>query len=109
VAWLYLAAAIAFEVTGTLGLRAIAQGLHWQAVLLITCSYAVSFAAMTLALRQLNVGVVYAIWSAVGTAAVAGAGVAFFGERMTWISVVGTALIVLGVVVLVGSGATRHA
>jgi len=64
---------------------------------------------MTLALRQLNVGVVYAIWSAVGTAAVAGAGVLLFDERITWVTVVGMALIVLGVVVLVGSGATRHA
>jgi small multidrug resistance pump len=108
-AWLFLAAAIAFEVAGTVGLRAIAQGLNWPAVVLITGSYAVSFAFMTVALRQLNVGVVYAIWSAVGTAAVAGAGVAFFGERITWPAVGGMALIVLGVVVLVASGATRHA
>jgi small multidrug resistance pump len=109
VAWVYLAAAIAFEIAGTLGLRAIAQGYNWWAIALITCSYLVSFAAMTLALRQLNVGLVYAIWSAVGTAAVALAGVAFFGERMTWVAIVGMALIVLGVVVLVSSGATSHA
>jgi small multidrug resistance pump len=108
VAWLFLAAAIAFEIAGTLGLRAVAQGAQWWAILLITCSYLVSFAAMTVSLRQLNVGVVYAIWSAVGTAAVAAAGVALFGERLTWIAVLGMALIVLGVVVLVGSGATRH-
>jgi small multidrug resistance pump len=108
-AWLFLAAAIAFEITGTLGLRAIAQGpAQWAAIALITVSYAVSFACMTLALRSLNVGVVYAIWSAVGTAAVAIAGVALFGDRLTWTTAAGMVLIVLGVVVVVGSGATRH-
>ncbi len=108
-AWLLLAAAIAFEIAGTLGLRAMADGPHWWAIAVITCAYAVSFALLTLTLRQLNVGVVYAVWSAVGTAAVALAGVALFGERLTWLAVLGMALIVLGVVVLVGSGATRHA
>jgi small multidrug resistance pump len=107
-AWAYLAAAIAFEITGTLGLRAIAQGPQPWAIALIVGSYAVSFAAMTFALKQLNVGVVYAIWSAVGTAAVALAGAALFGDRLTWTAAAGMVLIVLGVVVLVGSGATQH-
>jgi small multidrug resistance pump len=107
-AWAFLAAAIAFEITGTLGLRAVAQGPQLWAIALIAGSYAVSLAAMTLALRQLNVGVVYAIWSAVGTAAVALAGAVLFGDRLTWAAAAGMVLIVLGVVVLVGSGATRH-
>jgi small multidrug resistance pump len=109
VAWFFLGAAIAFEIAGTLGLRAIAQGPSWWAIVLIACSYSVSLAAMTIALRQLNVGLVYAMWSGVGTAAVAVAGVAIFGERLTWVAIVGMALIVLGVVLLVSSGATSHA
>jgi small multidrug resistance pump len=108
-AWLYLAAAIASEIIGTLGLRAIADGPRWWPIVLITCAYLVSFVSMTMALRQLNVGVVYAIWSAVGTAAVAIAGVALFGDRLTWVAIVGLMLIVVGVIVLVGSGATSHA
>ena len=107
-AWLFLAAAVAFEIAGTLGLRAVAEGLRWWAIMLITVAYLVSFVSMTASLRQLNVAVVYAIWSAVGTGAVALAGVAFFGERLTRVAIVGMVLIVLGVVLLVGSGSTRH-
>ena len=108
-AWVYLAVAIAAELVGTLGLRSVAGSLTWWSVALIVVAYSASFTAMALALRQLNVGVVYAIWSAVGTAAVAGAGIVLFGERLSWPAVAGMALIVLGVVVLVSSGSVRHA
>jgi small multidrug resistance pump len=63
---------------------------------------------MVPALRTINVGVSYAIWSAVGTAAVAGLGVVFFDERLNALAVVGIALIVLGVVLLTASGSTTH-
>jgi small multidrug resistance pump len=63
---------------------------------------------MGVALRQLNVGVVYAIWSAVGTAAVSILGVLLFGERLNWQAVVGMVLLVGGVLVLVGSGSVSH-
>ena len=109
VAWLLLAAAIVAELFGTLGLRQIAAAPTWWGIALITGAYGVSFACMAISLRQLNVGVVYAIWSAVGTAAVSLAGVVLFGERLNWQALGGMALIVLGVVVLVSSGTVRHA
>ncbi|HET6875985.1 MAG TPA: multidrug efflux SMR transporter [Jatrophihabitans sp.] len=108
VAWALLAAAIVAELFGTLGLRQIAASPTWWGITLIAVAYAVSFACMAISLRQLNVGVVYAIWSAVGTAAVTLAGVALFGERLNWHAVGGMALIVLGVIVLVSSGTVRH-
>lgn len=108
-AWVFLAVAIVAELFGTIGLRAAAERPVWWGFVLITVAYVVSFGSMTLALRQLNVGVVYAIWSAVGTAAISIMGVAFFGERLSWQAVVGMALVVGGVVVLVTSGSVRHA
>lgn len=108
-AWAFLCAAIATELVGTLGLRRVASAPTWWSIVLIVVAYAASFACMTVALRQLNVGVVYAIWSAVGTAAVALAGVLLFGERLSLQAVAGMALVVLGVVVLVSSGSVRHA
>lgn len=107
-AWVLLAAAIVTELLGTLGLRRVADGAIWWAVALIAVSYVASFTCMTFALRQLNVAVVYAIWSAIGTAAVSIAGVIFFDERLGVQAVVGMALIVIGVGVLVGSGTVRH-
>jgi small multidrug resistance pump len=108
VAWLFLVAAIVAELFGTLGLRAVAQSPVWWAIMLIAVAYTVSFVCMGVALRQLNVGVVYAIWSAVGTAAVSIAGVLLFGERLNWQAIMGMALVVLGVAVLVSSGSVRH-
>jgi small multidrug resistance pump len=105
--WLFLFLAIAAEITGTLQLRVLATASNrWWPITVIVCAYAVSFAFMTLALRHLRVGTVYAIWSGAGTAAVAVGGQWLFGERITWRGAIGMALIVGGVVVLVLSGTT---
>jgi small multidrug resistance pump len=104
-----MALAIVAEVTGTLELRAVAGGTgRWWPITLVALAYVVSFAFMALALRSLSVGTVYAIWSGVGTAAVAVAGWLLFAERVTWLGVCGMALIVVGVVVLVSSGSGRR-
>ena len=108
VAWLFLALAIATEVVGTLQLRELADGFRWLPALMVTVSYVASFALMVPALRTINVGVSYAIWSAVGTAAVAGLGVLIFDERLNTMGVIGIILIVGGVVVLTASGSTTH-
>ena len=107
-AWLFLGLAIVAELGGTLFLRQAAQSPAWWGFVLIAGAYSASFAFMLVALRAINVGVVYAIWSAVGTAAVAAAGALFFGERLGWQAVAGMAIIVLGVVVLVTSGTVHQ-
>jgi small multidrug resistance pump len=108
VPWLYLGAAIVAELLGTIGLRAVANEPVWWAFVLIGLAYTTSFAFMAVALRSLNVGVVYAIWSAIGTAAVTAAGFAFFGEKISWQAVAGMVIIVGGVAVLVSSGTVHH-
>jgi small multidrug resistance pump len=49
--------------------------------------------------------VVYAVWSGIGTAAIALIGIVFFHETLSWVGVGGIVLIVLGVVLLNVSGA----
>jgi small multidrug resistance pump len=107
-AWIFLALAIATEVLGTLQLRQLADGFRMGPALVVTVSYVASFALMVPALRTINVGVSYAIWSAVGTAAVAGLGAVIFHERLNALGVTGLVLIVAGVVVLTASGSTTH-
>ena len=101
-AWVFLALAIATEVLGTLQLRELANGFRLLPAAIVTVSYVSSFVLMVPALRTINVGVSYAIWSAVGTAAVAGLGVVLFDERLNALAVVGIVLIVVGVVLLTG-------
>ncbi|GIG64665.1 DMT family transporter [Phytomonospora endophytica] len=107
-AWGLLGVAVVTEVVATLSLRGMAGGGKGWLVAVVVVGYVVSFSVMALALRSLNVGVAYAIWSGVGTAGVSLAAVWLFGERLNAVAVGGMALIVAGVVVLVSSGATSH-
>jgi len=95
-----LGGAILSEVCGTLSLK-VADGLRRPGfVILVVACYAASFALLALALKSINVGPAYAVWSGVGTASVVVAGALLFGERLSWATAVGVALIVAGVVVL---------
>ncbi|HEV7191758.1 MAG TPA: multidrug efflux SMR transporter [Jatrophihabitantaceae bacterium] len=107
-AWIYLAVAIVAEVGGTLALRGIADAPRLWAAIMIAVLYAISFGFLALALRDLKVGVVYAIWSAIGIAALSAAGLLFFGESLNWQALLGLAFIVGGVLVLVTSGTTSR-
>ena len=67
---------------------------------LVVGGYAVSIWLLAVVVRTLPVSMTYAVWSGVGTAAVALVGALWLGERLDWISVSGLSLIVVGVVVL---------
>ncbi len=98
--WLMLAGAIVSEVVGTLSLKA-ADGFRRPGfIVLVVLAYGASFSLLALALRTIQVGPAYAIWSGVGTAMVTIAGVLLFGEHLNWVAVGGVILIVAGVVVL---------
>ena len=96
--WLVLYAAIAFEIGGTTALK-LSDGMTRLSMFSISLGlYAVSFALLAIALRDLPVGVVYAIWSGVGTAAVAVIGMVWFGESAAIGRLAFIAMIVIGAV-----------
>lgn len=105
--WLFLAVAIGTEVAGTIALRALADGFRWGPAVVVAVGYAASFVLLALALRSVDVGPAYAIWSGVGTAGVAVLGVMMFGERINAVGAVGLVLIVVGVAVLSFSGSAH--
>jgi small multidrug resistance pump len=107
-AWLLVAGAIVAEVAATIALRGIAGAARPLPVLAVVVGYVVSFTLLTFALRTLNVGPVYAVWSGVGTAGVAVTAAVLYGERLNLTAVTGIALIIIGVVVLTSSGVVRH-
>lgn len=80
-AWVYLAAAIVLEVTGTFLLK-LSHGFekwHWG-MLSILC-YSACFWVLAPAMKVLPVGIVYAIWAGVGIVAATLLGWVAFGER----------------------------
>ncbi|MBD0420857.1 multidrug efflux SMR transporter [Streptomyces sp. NPDC052309] len=103
--YLLLAGAIAAEVAGTTAMKYSDGFSRLGPSLLTAFGYLVSFALLAQTLRTLSVGTAYAIWSGVGTAAIATIGVAFMGEGMTVTKAAGIALIIVGVVVLNLGGA----
>lgn len=107
-AWLMLAGAIVTEVIATLVLRGTAEAFRLLPTLAVVAGYLISFVLMAVALRTLNVAVVYAIWSGVGTAGVAAVGALAYGENLNPTAVGGIALIVIGVAVLASSGTVSH-
>jgi small multidrug resistance pump len=107
-AWLMLAGAIGAEIVATLALRGTAGSFRPALVATVATGYLTSFVLMALALRTLNVGIVYAIWSGVGTVGVAIAATILYQEHLNKAAIAGMALVVIGVVVLTTSGATTH-
>ncbi|MFJ9727359.1 DMT family transporter [Streptomyces sp. NPDC101209] len=103
--YLLLGAAIAAEVGATTAMK-FSEGFSRLVPSLVTVvGYVVSFVLLAQTLKTVSVGTAYAIWSGIGTAAIAVIGLLFFGEGMTAAKVAGMALIIAGVVVLNLGGA----
>ncbi len=98
--WVYLLFAILFEVGGTFCMK-LSDGLTrlWPTVWMFAF-YGLSFSVLTLALRQIELGIAYAIWSGLGTALIACLGVIVFQESVAPVKLLGIALIIIGVVTL---------
>lgn len=74
-AYVCLFMAILFEVVGTTTMKANAGFSSYLYSLLMFFAYTTSFSLMTMALEILDLGVTYAMWSGIGTSAVAVIGV----------------------------------
>lgn len=103
-AFLLLALAILTEVGATLALRASDGFTRPLPSAIVVAGYGVSFWLLALALKEIPVSLTYAIWSGVGTALVAVAGVFAFGETMNLMKLASLMVIVLGVAGLSAAG-----
>jgi small multidrug resistance pump len=70
----------------------------WTPVVLL--GYAISIWMLAIVVRQVPVSVAYAIWSGLGTAAIAVVGVMALGEHWDPVKITALTLIIVGVVVL---------
>ena len=106
---LILLLAIVSEVVGTVALKASEGFARLGPTLLVVVGYVLTFYFLGLALKQIPLGVAYAIWSGLGTAGAVLAGVLLWRESLSPAGVVGIALIVAGVLILnLFPGASAH-
>lgn len=106
--WIYLLAAILFEISGTTCMK---LSIGFQKPLPsigIFVFYTASIVSLTIAVKVIDISVAYAIWCAIGTAVIVLIGVYFFGERMTMQRLFYLVLIIVGVVGLYMSNATEE-
>lgn len=97
-AWIFLAAAITLEVTGTFLLK-LSNGFEkWQWGALSIACYSACFWVLAPAMKVLPVGVVYAIWAGVGIVAATAIGVIAFQERLGLLQYGCIALVLVGAV-----------
>ena len=107
--WLALSIAIVAEVAATTALKSTEEFTRLWPSLLVIAGYGTAFYFMTLSLRGLPVGIMYAIWAGVGIVLVALLGWVVYKQPMDVPAIVGIALIIAGVVVInMFSGSVRH-
>jgi small multidrug resistance pump len=98
--WLWLFLAIVLEVTATVCLKLSDGFSRFLPTALMALFYGASFFPMAVALRRLDVGIAYAVWSAVGTALMTIVGVLVFKEAASLLKLSAIVMIMVGVVCL---------
>jgi quaternary ammonium compound-resistance protein SugE len=105
-AWVIVITAGIFE-TGFAVFLKMSHGLTnvWPTVGFAVCAL-ISFGLLTLALKHLEVGAAYAVWTGIGAAGAAAVGMAVLGDPVSTIKMVSIGLILCGVIGLNLSGVT---
>jgi len=98
VSWVFLFLAILFEVCGTTAMKLSAGFSKLLPSAAIFFFYALSFWALTIAIKGIAISTAYAIWSGLGTAMIVAVGVLWFREPLTALKIVSIGIIIIGVV-----------
>ena len=98
--WIFLTLAIISEVIATSFLKS-TEGFTklWPSIIVLV-GYCAAFYFLSLTLDTIPIGVVYAIWSGVGIAAIAIVSVFVFDQKIDLAGFIGMGLIIAGVIVL---------
>lgn len=99
-AYLLLAVSIGCEVIGTSMLPATKGFTVLKPTILVICIYIICFAAFGKCLLDLNLGIAWATWGAIGTIVMPIAGYLFYDQKLTKAGVIGIILIVVSTVTL---------
>lgn len=98
--YLWLASAIFAEIISTITLK-FSEGFSRPIPSIIVCiGYGFAFYALSHSLKTIPIGVAYAIWSGIGTAAIAMIGWLFLRQPLNTTAIIGFLLIIVGVILL---------
>lgn len=96
--WIALGIAIVFGVLGTTSMKLSHGFQHLKPALYLIFFYTTSFVALTFAIKRIELSVVYAVWSGVGTLLMAGIGIIHFNESISVKKTIYLLLVAIGVI-----------
>ncbi len=96
--WFFLFLAIIFEVLGTTSMKLSEGFTKIVPSLGMLLFYLLSLAALTIALKKIEMSVAYAIWAGVGTAFITILGLFLFKESLSLLKIISILFIIIGVV-----------
>lgn len=98
--YFYLFVAVLAETIGTTALQASQQFTKPLPSLIVVLGYGCAFYFMSLTLKFMPVGIVYAIWSGLGIAFIGLIGFFVFGQKLDWPAILGLVMILCGILVI---------
>lgn len=97
---LYLAIAIISEVIATTSLQASEQFTKFIPSVIVILGYGIAFYCLSLTLKTIPIGIVYAIWSGVGLVLITLIGKIVYQQSLDFAGQIGIGLILVGVLVI---------
>ncbi len=97
---MYLTMAIVAEMIATTMLKASEGFTRLWPTLVVVVGYAVAFWGLSMVVKTMPLGIVYAIWSGMGIVLVSIAAVFIYQQKLDLPAVIGMGLIVAGVLVI---------
>ena len=98
--WIYLIIAIITEVIATSALKESEGFTKAIPSLIVIIGYSMTFYFMSLTLREMSVGITYAIWSGMGILLITLIGYFRYNQMLDAPAVLGMSLIALGIIIL---------
>ena len=98
--YLILVGAIFCEVAGTMLLPVSQNFTRIIPTTLLAILYIIALFLLTFVVNKLPIAIVYATWSGLGIFTVAILGYLFFNQTLSWLSIFGLFLIVIGVILV---------
>ena len=98
--WIFLSIAILSEVIATTALKYSDGFKNLIPSIIVVIGYGLSFYFLSLTLKDISIGIVYAIWAGMGIVLVSIAGYFVFKQSLDLPAIIGLSLIVIGVIVI---------
>ena len=100
IAWLLLAFSVLAEVVGTVALKNSNGFTNLNFTVSAAASFLIAIWLMSISLKQIDMGITYAVWAGSATAILAIVGVIHYQESMPLLKIFGMTMVVIGVILL---------